>query len=549
MKPLALALIGSTMLISAASGKMAPMPEHVLLDAGYTLAEDQTFRIWALDNLSSADPGVSEGTDASDVERQIFEGLFTQDKQGNLKPALAIKTTVSEDKHTYTFDLRKDAKWSDGRPVTAHDFVYAWRRVVDPNTASPYSYYIGMMQVKNAENITGGFTPVEDLGVKAIDDYTLRVELQSPIPYFTKMLVLPTTYPVPRWAIEEHGDRWTLPENIVVNGAFTMTENNLGENYVLERNPMYWDNANTVLEKIVFEIIPNENQAYTRFLAGELDHTSVPTGQYPRIKKQYPDLIIDQPRLCTYYANFNLRTEGGNAGPEAFQDARVRKALSLSVDRQILVEKVLQGGEVPAFSFTHEKTAGFEVPYFPYMDWSQTKRDNEARKLLLEAGYGPDNPLKFEYVYNTSEGHKKIAVFLQQQWKQKLGVEMSINNMEWKTLLEVRSNGDFEMSRNAWCGDYNEASTFVDLYHTNSTQNDSKYSNTQVDNLLELSKTYDDPQPLYTTIEGFVADDAGMIPIYYYNSTLLHDPKFKGWPIDNVQQFWYGKTFYKVEEN
>ena len=538
-----IAILALTTSITGVNAMMAPHPEHVLLSAGYSLAEEQVFRFWALDNLSAVDPGISDGTDASDVQRQIFEGLFTQDNQGNLKNALALETIVSEDKKTYTFKLRDHAKWSDGKPVTAHDFVYAWRRVVDPETASPYSYYIEMMQVKNASDVVGGFQPKENLGVKAVDDFTLQVELEQPLPYFPKMLVLSTTFPVPQWTIEEHGENWVRPENIVVNGAFTMTENKLGEQYVVERNPSYWDNDNTILDRIEFVIINNENQAYLRFLAGELDHTAVPTGQYPLVKKEYPEFIIDQPRLCTYYVIMNQ----GENGPEIFKDVRVRKALSLAVDRDILVDRVLQGGQRPAYSFTHDKTAGFTKPQLAHEQWSQEKRDEEARKLLLDAGYGPDNPLSFEYSYNTAEGHKKIAIFLQQQWKTKLGVDITLTNMEWKTFGEKRRIGDYEIARDGWCGDYNEASTFVDLYHTDSVQNSSKYSNTQVDNLLELSKTQDDPAPLYTAIEGFVADDAGVIPLYYYNSTLLQNPNVKGWPRENVQQFWYGKNFYIVE--
>ena len=545
MKSLTLALIASSALMGVAYADIQTLPEHVLLNGGHSLAEEQIFRFWALDNLSAVDPGISDGTDASEVQRQIFEGLFSQDNAGNLVPALAIETTVSPDKKTYTFNLRQDAKWSDGRPVTAHDFVYAWRRVVDPETASPYSYYIDMMQVKNAADITAGFAPVDSLGVIALDDYTLQVQLNQPIPYFEKMLVLSTTFPVPQWAIEEHGDQWVRPENIVVNGAFKLTENRLGERYIVERNPSYWDNDRNLMDKVVFEIIPNENQAYTRFLAGELDHTAVPTGQYPRVKEQYPEFIIDQPRLCTYYVIMNQ----GENGPEIFKDVRVRKALSLAVDRDILVDRVLQGGQRPAYSFTHDKTAGFTKPQLAHEQWSQEKRDEEARKLLLDAGYGPDNPLSFEYSYNTAEGHKKIAIFLQQQWKTKLGVDITLTNMEWKTFGEKRRIGDYEIARDGWCGDYNEASTFVDLYHTDSVQNSSKYSNTQVDNLLELSKTQDDPAPLYTAIEGFVADDAGVIPLYYYNSTLLQNPNVKGWPRDNVQQFWYAKNFYKVESD
>lgn len=545
MKSIIVALATSTLLATSAVAYAQEMPEHVMLGAGETLAKDQTFTIWALDNLSAVDPGLSEGSDAFDTIRNQFEGLFSQGPSGELRPGVALEYMVSEDKKTYTFNLRRNAKWSDHQAVTAHDFVYAWRRVVDPETASPYSYYFEMMQVKGAADVINGFAKPEKLGVKAVDDFTLQVELESALPYFPIMLTHGTTYPVPQWTIETHGDKWTLPENIVVNGPFKLTENNLGESYVMERNPLYWDDPNTILDKIEFLIIPDENQAFTRYLAGELDQTRTPTGQFPRLLKQYPDQVYSAPNLCTYYANFNLREDG----PEAFQDWRVRKALWLAVDRDILVDKILQEGQRPAYAFTHDLTAGYTAPHLQESEWTQEKRDQKARELMLEAGYGPDNRLSFDYVYNTSESHKKVAIFLQQQWKTKLAVDMTISSMEWKTLLETRSLGDFEMSRNAWCGDYNEPSTFVDLYHTNSTQNDSKYSNTQVDNLLELSKTSDDPQPLYTMIEGFVQEEAGIIPIYHYTSPFIMKPTVKGWPYENVMQRWQGKDLYIVDEN
>lgn len=545
MKSFVIALAASTCLVSGAYAMGHSKPAHVKLMEGETLAEDQTFKIWALDNLSAIDPGLAEGRDAFDVIRNQFEGLFSQGPTGEIRNALAIETAVDEDKTTYVFKLRDNAQWDDGRPVTAHDFVYAWRRVVDPETASPYSYYMEMMQVKGAADIIGGFQPKENLGVKALDDYTLEVMLETPLPYFPIMLTHGTTYPVPRWAIEEHGDMWTRPENLVVNGAFKLTENNLGESYIMERNSMYWNDANNVLDKIEFVIIPDENQAFTRYLAGELDQTRTPTGQFPRLKKQYPDEVVSLPDLCTYYAAFNLR----ESGPAPFKDDKVRRALSLAVDRDILVDRILQEGQRPAYAFTHDMTAGYTKPHLQWEEWTQEKRDQKARELMLEAGYGPDNPLSFEYIYNTSEGHKKVAIFLQQQWKTKLSVDMTISNMEWKTLLDVRSAGDFEMTRQGWCGDYNEPSTFVDLYHTNSTQNDSKYSNTQVDNLLELSKTSDDPQSLYTMIEGFVQEEAGIIPIYYYTNPVIMKTDVKGWPYENVMQRWYGKDMYIVDEN
>ncbi len=542
MRTLAIGLLCATALIGNVQAADKATIVKELAAKGQTLAEDQTVNFWALDNLSAIDPGISEGTDASEVQRQIFEGLFTQDFNGNLRPALAIKTSVSEDKKTYTFDLRKEAKWSDGKPVTAHDFVYAWRRVVDPATASPYSYYFDMMKVKNAADITNGLQEVEKLGVKAIDDHTLEVTLSTPIPYFTKMLVSSTTYPVPQWAIEEHGDRWTREENLVVNGPYKMTANNLGEVYTVERNETYWNNENTILDKINFVIVPNINQALTRFLAGELDFVNMPTGQYPRLKKEYPDQAQVQPRLCTYYVTMNMRENA----PEALKDVRVRRALWLAVDRDILIDNILQGGQIPAYSFTHIKTAGYTPPRLEEAKWSQAKRDEKARELLSAAGYGPDNPLAFDYVYNTSEGHKQIAIYLQQQWKNKLGAKIAINNVEWKTLLSIRDAGDFELSRNAWCGDYNEASTFVDLFHSQSTQNDSKYNNSQVDDLLELSKTKEDPQELYAEIEKIAADEGAMVPLYHYTRPFMLNPAVKGWPFGNVQQFWYATDLYKV---
>ena len=543
MKSFVIALAASTFLASGAYAMGHSKAEHVMLDAGYKLADEQVLRYRVLDNLSVVDPTTAEGTDSSEVNRQQFEGLFYQDSAGNLKNALAVDVNVSDDQKTYTFTLRDDAKWSDGTKVTASDFVYSWRRVVDPEVASEYSYYIAMMQVKNAQKIVDGEVPKEELGVEALDDVTLKVTLENPLPYFTKMLVLPTTYPVPSWVIEEHGDQWTRPENIVVNGPFKLTENSLGEQYVVERNPMYWDNDNVILDKVIYKIINDENQAFTRFLAGELDYTEVPTGQWPRISAEYPDITYKPPRFCTYYANFNFRENG----PDFFKDERVRKALWLSVDRDILVENVMQGGQTPAYSFTHHKTLDYTLPQIEWAEWTQEQRDALAVELMSDAGYGPDNPLEFNYVFNTSEGHRKIAIFLQQQWKQKLSVEMTISNMEWKTLLDVRSGGDFEMSRNAWCGDYNEPSTFVDLYHTNSTQNDSRYSNPIVDKLLDMSKTYPDPQPLYTMIEAFVQEEAGIIPLYYYTRPMLLREGVKGWPFDNVQQFWFAKDMYMVE--
>ena len=511
---------------------------------GEPLAEDQTFVYRVLDEHSSVDPQVVEDVSGSEIVRDLFEGLMNQDAEGNLVPGVATGYTVSDDKLTYTFTLRDDARWSNGDPVVAGDFVYAWRRAVDPALASPYSWFMELMSIDNAAEIIAGEMEVDALGVSAPDDRTLVVQLTEPLPYFPQMTTHATTFPVNPAVVEEFGADWTRPENIVSNGAYVLTEHVPNERSVREKNPMYWDADNVILEKTVALVINDENTALTRYLAGELDRTEVPAGQFPRLHKDYPDEAISFPRLCNYYYTFNL----SETGPEPFKDARVRKALALAVDRKIITENILAGGQPEAYTFTPAATAGFEVPNVEMASMTQAERDAMAKELLAEAGYGPDNPLSFDMIYNTSEAHNKIAVAMSQMWKQKLGVEASLANMEWKTFLETRGAQDFELARGAWCGDYNEASTFLDLLTTPSGYNDGKYSNPDVDALMMSAKTADDTLPIYTEVERIIAEDMPVIPIYHYAGVYMMDSDVGGWPVNNVEQNWYSKDLYKIAE-
>ncbi|MEC7764763.1 MAG: peptide ABC transporter substrate-binding protein [Pseudomonadota bacterium] len=538
MSKLALAtLLSSTMLTGVAIAE-SHVPE------GVTLAEDQTFTYRQLDEFSSLDPQIVEDVDGSDVVRDLFEGLMNQDAEGNLVPGVATGYEASEDKMTYTFTLREDAKWSNGDPVTAGDFVYAWRRAADPETASPYQWFMELMSIENAAEIVAGEADPETLGVTAVDDYTLVVKLTAPLPYFPQMTTHSTTFPSPQAVIEEFGADWTKPENMVSNGAYVLEEHLPGERSVRVRNEMYWDNANTIIDRVVALVINDENVALTRYLADELDRTDIPAGQYPRLSEEYPDEAVSFPRLCNYYYTFNV----SDSGPEAFKDVNVRKALALAVDRDIIAEKVMQGGQPPAYTFTPAAVAGFEPPALDWAGMDQAERDQMAKDLLAEAGYGPDNPLSFEMVYNTSDAHEKVAVALSQLWKQKLGVEATLANMEWKVFLEERGNQNFEMARGAWCGDYNEASTFLDLLDSASGYNDGKYSNERVDELLEQAKTSDDTGPLYAEVEQILYDEMPVIPIYHYAGVYMLDGDLGGWPVDNVEQNWYSKDLYKIVE-
>ncbi|MDD9728719.1 peptide ABC transporter substrate-binding protein [Mameliella sp. AT18] len=526
----------STTLMTAAFA--ADVPE------GTQLAADQTFTYRVLDEFSSFDPQVVEDVNGSEVVRDLFEGLYNQNADGEIVPGVALSHTVSEDNMTYTFTLRDDARWSDGKPVTAGDFVYAWQRAVDPELASPYAWYMELMSIQNGAAIIAGEKPITDLGVSAPDDHTLVVHLSQPLPYFAKMVTHATTFPSPKWAIEEHGQEWTRPGNIVSNGAYVLTEHVPKERSVRERNEMYWDNDKTVLERVVTLVIGDEAQGLTRWRAGEVDKTDIPSGQYPTLKEEFPDQAYALPRLCNYYMTFNLKD-----GPEPFQDVRVRQALSYALDRDVIVDRVLQGGQFPAYTFTPGATDGFEIPEVDYANMTQADRDAKAKELLAEAGYGPDgDTLSFTYLYNTSESHQQIAIVASQMWKQKLGVEVTLENQEWKVFLETRGNQNFELARGAWCGDYNEASTFLDLLTSQSGYNDGKYSNARVDELMAEAKSSQDASPLYFEVEEILSQDMPVIPIYHASINMMLSDQIMGWPVNNVEQNWYAKDLYKVAE-
>jgi oligopeptide transport system substrate-binding protein len=262
------------------------------------------------------------------------------------------------------------------------------------------------------------------------------------------------------------------------------------------------------------------------------------------MKAEHPDEAVSFPRLCNYYYTFNL----SDSGPEVFKDVRVRQALALAVDRKIITENVLAGGQPEAYTFTPAAVAGFAPPQTDMAGMSQADRDAKARELMAEAGFGPDNPLKFDIIYNTSDDHEKIAVAMSQMWKQKLGVEATLANMEWKTFLDTRGAQDFELARGAWCGDYNEASTFLDLLTTPSGYNDGKYSNAEVDALMTEAKTAADTTPLYTRVEQIIAADMPVIPVYHYAGVYMLDTDVGNWPINNVEQNWYSRNLYKKAE-
>ena len=512
-------------------------------ETGEALSDNQTFTYRLLDQFPTLDPALNEETAGFHAIRQLFEGLVSQDENGELIPGVAT-SWESEDFINWTFTLREDARWSNGDPVTANDFVYAWQRAVNPETASPYAWYIELSSIVNAAEILAGEMEPGTLGVQAVDDYTLEIQLTQPLPFFPSIVTYATFFPVHQATIEAHGREWTSPENMVSNGAYVLEDLALNEFWSATKSDTYWDAENVIIEEITGLIINDVNQALTRYDAGELDHLEpLPPGSFPRLQEERPDEATSISRLCSYYYQMDQREDGH----PALKDPNVRRALSLAVDRGVIVDQILQGGQLPAYNFIHADTAGFEVPEIDYAGMTQAERDAEAIELMTASGWGiGGEPLEFELIYNTSESHRQIATVISQMWKQKLGVETSLTNYEWSTYLDIRKAGNFDIARSAWCADYNEGSTFVKILRTDHENNDGKYSNPQVDELLTASLTAEDPNAIYAEIEQIVSADMGIIPIYHYANTFLLSADMKGWPYGNAENNWYVKDFYRV---
>ncbi|EKO3571015.1 MULTISPECIES: ABC transporter substrate-binding protein [Vibrio] len=492
--------------------------------------------------VASLDPHKTEGVPESHVIRDLLEGLVNQDADGNTIPGVAERWETS-DNQTYTFYLRKDAKWSNGDPVTAQDFVYSWQRAVDPATASPYSWYMEYTKMKNAKEIIAGEKASTTLGVKALDDHTLVVELDTPLPYFVMMTGHTTMKPVHKGTIEKHGDEWTRAGNYVSNGAYMLDRWVVNERLELKRNPNYWDDSKTVINKVTFLPIENQVAEMNRFLSGEIHITNeVPIEHFRRLQRDHADSVSVVGSLCTYYYGFN------NQKPP-LDDVRVRKALSFAIDRDVIANAIMGQGEKPAYFLTPEITAGFQPEMPAYGKMTQPQRLAEAKKLLEEAGYNRSNPLRFNLLYNTSENHRKVATAIQSMWRSGLGVNVTLENQEWKTYLDSRREGNFDVTRAGWCGDYNEASSFLTLMKSSNSSNDPRYHNEEYDALMvkAMATTSEkERQAIYAQAEKLLARDMPIAPIYQYVKSRLLSPQVGGFPSNNAEEKIYTKDLYLI---
>lgn len=499
------------------------------------LAKEQSIVINNGTEPESLDPQKISGIPEANIIRQQLVGLVTTDSNGKTIPAMA-ESWDSTDNKVWTFNIR-DAQWSNGDPVTAGDFVYSLRRLVDPNTASPYGSYLADAKVVGAESVLNGQSSPEALGVKALDDKTLQITLSEPVPYFVDMLIHTSTFPVHAKTVEKYGPKWTDPDNIVVNGPYKISRWLVNDKIVMTRNPSYFDDAHTTINTITILPIESETTNVARYKAGEIDIGSgMPTEQFDSLKADLGDEIQVSPSLCTFYYLFN------NQKPP-FDDVRVRRALALALDRETITEKVMGQGQMPAYQYTPTSINGIKTFTPEWQKWDKKRRAEEAKKLLNAAGYNANNPLKFELLYNTNEGNKKLAVATSSLLKEAIGfVEVSLINKEWKTFLDTARNRNYQMARYTWCGDYNEPSTFLNILKTGNSNNWGDYSSPKFDSLMQQTLkegvTAEQRAKLYQQAEAQLDADMPQLNVYHIVKISMVKPYVINFPLQDPLSNW-----------
>ncbi|HFO0253892.1 ABC transporter substrate-binding protein [Raoultella ornithinolytica] len=506
---------------------------------GTVLAEKQELVRNNGSEPASLDPHKVESDVEFNIISDLFEGLVSVSPAGEIQPRLAEKWENKENT-VWTFHLRPGITWSDGTAITAQDIVWSWQRLVSPLTASPYSSYPGNMHIVNAKEIAEGKKAPETLGMKAVDDATLEVTLTQPNAAFLAMLAHPSLVPIDKVLVNRFGEQWTKPEHIVTSGPYKLSAWVVNERIVAERNPRYWDNEHTVINKVTWLPIHSEAADVNRYKAGEIDIVyTVPINQFAQLKKTMGDQLNVSPQLATYYYEFNTTRP-------PFNDPRVRLALNMALDKDIIAEKVLGQGQRPAWLISQPDIGGVKLQNPEYASWPREKRIAEAKKLLSEAGYSDSHPLVFNLLYNTSESHQRVAIAASSMWKKNLGVEAKLQNQEWKTMLDTMHTHNFDAVRYAWIADYDDAATFLNNFRTGDSENTSQYSNPAYDEALKNAAKASDGVTrgkYYQQAEDLLTKDVPAVPVYHYVRTHLVKPWVGGFTPDKLG-YYFTKDMY-----
>ena len=486
------------------------------------------------------DPALNSAVDGGNMLLHSFECLLAVDEDGQLIPGQAESYEVSEDGLTWTFHLREGLKWSDGSDLNAKDFVYSWKRVCDPMVAAPYAETVLSMVEGYDKAIEGD---LDALQVVASDDNTLVVTLNTPCSYFGSLAAFATLSPVQQATVEANGDAWaTSAETYISNGPFYVSEWVPGSYIMMTKNPYYWNADAIKLDGIKWNLIEDSNAAYSAYQTGEVQMIKdVPTEEIPTLKDS-ADFYVD-PIIGTYYLSMNLERD-------AFKDAKVRKALSLAIDRDYVANTLMQGTYSPADNLLGTGWIDMDGKQFKdnanggksYIDVTNYEANlEEAKQLLADAGYpnGEGFPT-ITYTTNDAGYHKVVAEYLQQAWAE-LGIDLQVDIVEWASFTPMRRNGDFDVARNGWVGDYSDPSNMLDLFYSTNGNNDGKFTNADYDAAIDLSRTTldaDERSQALHTAEDILMEEAGCIPVAYYNDFWLQSDKITGsW--HSPYGYWY----------
>ena len=498
----------------------------------------ETLDLGVTGELASFDTSqISGGVWESQILMDVYEGLVKNAPDGEILPGMATDWEVSEDGKTYTFSLREDARWSDGEPVTAEDFVFGWRHLLDPANASKYAYML--YPVVNAREVNTGELPLEELGVESRDDgRTFVVQLTQPTPYFLQLLTHYTGYPQPQHTFEEYGRDYVDLDNIVTNGAFTPTEWISQSRITVVKNPEYYEADQVALDGVRYHTIEDRNAGVSRFRAGELDiMTEYSSSMYPLLKEEIPEATHMATYLGSYYYVFNHRDGHPTADP------KVREALNMAVRRDVIAQQIMGGTFQKSLSFVPDGIDHYEVQNTSFEDADgnditddMNARMARAKQLLEEAGYSQESPLELRLRYNTTDEHKKIAVAVSSMWRP-LGVEVELVNAEATVHYQTIAEGDFDVARAGWIADYNDAENFLALLRSGVGNNYGAYANEEFDALYDQAAAtldLDERKAVMESAEALAMDDDALIPMLYYVSRNLVNPKISGWE-DNIE--------------
>lgn len=476
---------------------------------------------------ATLDPHRFEDPWEATIIMDLFQGLTTFTPEMDVVPGQAESYSVSDDGLTYTFQLREGLQWSDGTPLTAYDFEYSFRRILNPATGSPTAarHFV----LKNASQVYAGTLPLEALGVKALSPLQLEMQLEHPAPFYTEVLAS-RGLPVPRHAIERHGERWIQPGKLVSNGPFTLVEWIPNQHVKVERNQRFFDAGTVQLDGVYHLSGEDANMSVRQFRAGEVDVVvTVPSEQLDYLRRELGDELHLVPGFGLQHYVFNTQVP-------PFDDVRVRRALAMAIDREILVSKILRSGEQPAYGLVPPQARAYpNHAVADFAAWTQPERMRAARALLAEAGYGSGRQLKVVLSYNTSEIHKRVALAVSSMWKS-IGVKTVLNNKEAKVLLSDMRNGTFEVGRYLWLGLTQDAMSFLERLHSQGGPiNQSRYANPTFDELLDeamLTLDLQDRAALLYRAEALAVAEMPVIPLYFYGGRRLISSRVTGW-VDN----------------